>query len=300
MTDNNDQRDDSSTAYPAGVDRRNVLRALGAGTAVAALGSSAAAGADDRENGHSEPADEAIHPVFGFPAPSGEVPPPVEPDHVIEAEIRPRTDREIPEFFFEPTGLAVEPGATIQFTLASPHHSVTAFHPAFGTVQRVPDGVPPFSSPVLPVNAYWLYTFERSGVYDLHCGPHELFGHVFRLVVGEAAGPGAEPLPEPELGAAAAAEGDESPHEAVNDRPGGDEPGTDPDREPDHEDRQRGRPAAGPDDDGEPPTDDPELRPPEGAAFTVLADPALEPERILERGRVSWDEIEDANKRIPL
>lgn len=253
-------QDDRSISGPT-LDRRRMLQALGAGTALAGLGTGTAA-ADDHCYPEELVSGDDVHPVFGFSALKADIEPPVEPDHEIEAMIRPVEGREIPEFFYEPTGLFVEPGDTVRFTLATPHHTVTAYHPAFGQVRRVPDGVPPFSSPVLGGGAYWLYTFEAEGVYDFHCGPHESFGHAGRIVAGSATGPGAEPLPEPE---------DEGEGES--------------DGENGAEDENEGE--------GE------ELRPPVFAAGTVLGDPALDPERIVDRGRVSWDEIADESKELP-
>lgn len=243
------------------LDRRRMLQALGAGTALAGLGTGTAA-ADDHDYPEELVSGDDVHPVFGFSALEADAEPPVEPDHEIETMIRPVEGREIPEFFYEPTGLFIEPGDTVRFTFTTPHHTITAYHPAFGQVQRVPDGVPPFSSPVLGGGAYWLYTFEAEGVYDIHCGPHESFGHAGRIVAGSATGPGAEPLPEPE---------DEGEGES--------------DGEDGAEDESEGE--------GE------ELRPPVFAAGTVLGDPALDPERIVDRGRVSWDEIADENKELP-
>ncbi|MXV62907.1 plastocyanin [Natronorubrum sp. JWXQ-INN-674] len=303
MSDTNDPTDGDSAQIPSVLDRRRLMQALGAGAAVTALGANAVAagGTSAQDDLPADRSSEEIHPAFGFAALSMDVEPPVEPDHVVEAETRPREDREIPEFFFEPTGLYIEPGDTVQFSLVSPHHSVTAYHPAQGIQQRVPDDVPPFSSPVLPVNAYWLYTFDRPGVYDLHCGPHEIFGHVIRIVAGEATGPGAEPVPEPEPMAEPETdsdpeempdEGTEQPEHENGPNGNGDENGTgeydDPDEtDPDPEDEA-------------PPEEGPEPRPPVGAALTVFGDPALEPERIVERERVSWEEIDDANKQIML
>ncbi|MFB6142293.1 MAG: plastocyanin/azurin family copper-binding protein [Halorientalis sp.] len=117
-----------------------------------------------------------------------------EADHEVRLDVSPRQDRELPEFYFDPAGLAVEPGDTVQFTLATPHHNVNAYHPDFGYNQRVPDGVPPFSSPVLTAGDAWLYTFETEGVHDIMCAPHELFGMVGRVVVGSPTGPGATPV----------------------------------------------------------------------------------------------------------
>lgn len=121
---------------------------------------------------------------------------PVEPDHTIDLQIKPRENAPLPEFYFEPTGLTIDVGDTVQFNLATPHHNVNAYHPAFGYTQRVPDGVAPFSSPILAAGDYWLYTFESEGVHDIVCAPHEVFGMVGRIVVGSASGPGANPVGE--------------------------------------------------------------------------------------------------------
>ena len=159
--------------------------------------------------------------------------------HEVELVIAEVEGRPIPHFYFEPTGLFIEPGDTISFVAVSPHHTVTAYHPMHVKPQRVPEGVEPFSSPVIPVGESWEYTFESPGIYDLWCGPHEMYGMAMRVVVGEASGPGAQ----------------------------------------------------APDDLG-----------PEGtfgAAGTVLSDPALDPERIIDAGSVSWQEVSDEAKALP-
>jgi plastocyanin len=200
-----DGHTDTDLTEPTRVDgaRRNVLRALGAGTALVA--SSGVASAGGLFTAEDDTADAEIDPQFGFPAASEDVEPPVEPDHEIDVLIRPREGAPIPEFFFQPTGLFVEPGDTVKWNFVTGHHTVAAYHPGFGFGRRVPEGVPPYSSPVMPQGAYWLYTFEKPGVYDYHCGPHEVFGHVGRIVVGTAEG--FEPLPD--LCAAPPSGGDE-------------------------------------------------------------------------------------------
>lgn len=109
--------------------------------------------------------------------------------HEVELIIEPVEGQPIPQFYFEPSGLFIEPGDTIRFVAASPHHTVTAYHPLQGKPQRVPDGVEPFSSPMIPVGQTWEYTFDVPGVYDVWCGPHESYGMAMRIVVGEASGP---------------------------------------------------------------------------------------------------------------
>ncbi|WP_225316367.1 MULTISPECIES: plastocyanin/azurin family copper-binding protein [Haloferax] len=158
--------------------------------------------------------------------------------------IQPRENVEIPEFFFEPTGLHIEPGDTVKFNVATPHHNINAYHPRFGYRQRVPEETPPYSSPVLTAGDAWYYTFETEGVHDITCAPHELFGMVGRIVVGSATGPGANP---------------------VGEAPGGER-----------------------------------ARPPEFTAGTVLSDPALAPEKIVEKGSVSWSDVAAENKKLLL
>lgn len=146
-----------------------------------------------------------IDPVLGFTGLTPQTTPPRQPDHEVLLNIKPRMPIPIPEFYFEPTGLFIQPSDTVKFMAATPHHTVTSFHSLHGRTPRVPNGVPAFGSPVIPVGSYWLYTFENEGVYDLFCGPHEYFGMVMRIVVGSPTGPGASgvppPFPLPEEGA---------------------------------------------------------------------------------------------------
>ena len=270
-----DRNDESKrdTTIPDGFSRRRVLHALGAGAGIAAFsgvgqahgdghGGENGTGTEDERipvdklaDGNALISDHEVHPVYGFSSQAAKVAPPVKPAHEVQALIRPREDVPIPEFFFEPAGLYVEPGDTVKFTMATPHHNVAAYHPQFGFARRVPQLVPPFSSPMFPAGGYWLYTFEKEGVYEMHCAPHEVFGMVMRIVVGEASGPAAVPLPDL---CAAPPEGIEA------------------------EEARRG----------------PTLRLPDFTAYTVLTDPALAPDRIVDTGRVSWDQLAPESKRL--
>jgi len=164
------------------IERRPILKALGAGAALS-LGSGVAAA----EAG-SDGAD--IDAQYGYATPDGDsVPDEFDPDYEVELHVDLPADLENPErpplFHFEPTGLAVDPGDVVQFTAVQPDHSVTAYHPGQGFQRRVPEGVPPFSSPVLNAGGAWLYRFDTEGVYDVYCSSHHLLGMVMRLVVGD-------------------------------------------------------------------------------------------------------------------
>lgn len=184
------------------MNRRQLLTALGI-AAMPTVGGCTGQSNNPAENGDqtmqqtvTPPQDDkSIDPRFGYVG-TGDGTPPCDPDHTVDLLIKPRENVPIPEFYFEPTGLTVEQGDTVRFNLATPHHNVNAYHPVFGYTQRVPEGVPPFSSPILGAGEYWLYTFEAEGVYNIMCAPHELFGMVGSIVVGSATGPGANPVGE--------------------------------------------------------------------------------------------------------
>lgn len=178
---NSERPDEPATDY-LGFERRPLLKALGVGAALSMGGGVASAEYKD---------DEArIDSHYGLPAPDAEsIPDDIEPDHEVELHtVLPESlkDPDHPPFFhFEPSGIHVESYDIVQFTLRAPDHTITAYHPALGFQQRVPNGVPPFSSPVLNIGGTWLYQFEEEGVYDLYCGPHHVLGMNMRIVVGD-------------------------------------------------------------------------------------------------------------------
>lgn len=96
-------------------------------------------------------------------------------------------------FYFGPAGLHARPGEVVLFSAESPDHAVASYHDRHGRQNRVPDGVGPFASPLVPVGGYWLFRFDAPGVYDVYCPPHEPFGMVARVVVS------AGDVPEPSI-----------------------------------------------------------------------------------------------------
>lgn len=175
-----------------GINRRNMMKALGAGVA-ASTAMTGVTSAKHRSRGKH------LDPIWGltdivedfegtFPKPE-DFPPQIRPDHVVELHQGITIGgNELPALHFHPTGLHVEPGDILMFQLHSPHHTVTAYHEQLRGGQRVPDGVGPFSSPVLPVGGYWLYRFGEEGVYDVYCEPHEFTGMVMRIVAYDGEG----------------------------------------------------------------------------------------------------------------
>ncbi|MBX0294540.1 plastocyanin/azurin family copper-binding protein [Haloarcula nitratireducens] len=125
--------------YPLDSSRRDVMKALGAGAVLSGLGGTATAQTDDGETDAGQSSDT---PSSGDGA--GTV-------YEVETLIRgPPTNQNRPvDFFYQPTGLHVQPGDVIKFVFTTPDHNVVSYHPAFGMRRRVPTGVRAFSSPVL-------------------------------------------------------------------------------------------------------------------------------------------------------
>ncbi len=210
--------------------RRGALRLLGVTAGIAALGGTAHArgrrggrvNGDDagaRAQGRGDgghPGDDRrdrgrgpnLDAYFGEAFRPSETAPPGLIDHTVELHIHEHaiqnpSQTAVP-FHFSPTGLKIDVGDVIAFVATTPDHTITAYHEGFGRQRRVPDDKPPFSSPLLPIGGAWLYHFDVPGTYDLLCAPHEYFGMVMRVVVGDpdddaydgSFGPGGPP-PQP-------------------------------------------------------------------------------------------------------
>lgn len=88
-----------------------------------------------------------------------------------------------PEFYFDPVGIHIQPGETVEFLIREQLHTVTAFHPRLGFQQRIPDEATGFTSPPFVAEDSWFYRFDEPGVYDILCLPHLGLGMVMRAVV---------------------------------------------------------------------------------------------------------------------
>ncbi|GGN90637.1 MULTISPECIES: hypothetical protein [Haloarcula] len=121
--------------YPPDSSRRDVMKALGAGAVLSGLGGTATAQADDgQQGGGGEQETDGRGTV-----------------HEVQTLIQgPPTNPNRPaDFFYQPTGLHVQPGDVVKFVFTTPDHNVVAYHPAFGMRRRVPTGVTAYSSPLL-------------------------------------------------------------------------------------------------------------------------------------------------------
>lgn len=98
------------------------------------------------------------------------------------------------EYHFEPHIVRLDPGDTVRWKLESGAHTTTAYHPANGDrPRRIPEGAEPWNSGFLTEDGSKTFerTFTVEGVYDYFCIPHEGYGMIGTLVVGESTnGPG--------------------------------------------------------------------------------------------------------------
>lgn len=133
---------------------------------------------------------------------------------VVDVEMRGKDDGA--HVWFDPIGIRVSPGQTLRWTNRDPanSHTTTSYHPAiFERPLRIPPGARPWDSDYLLPGQSFSVTFDREGVYDYYCVPHEHAGMVGRIVVGMPTppAPGAEagsanPVPEVALNAFPAVE----------------------------------------------------------------------------------------------
>lgn len=124
--------------------RRDVMKLIGAGTAAAAFGGVAAADEHEADPTNGDPDD--VDDTNGDQDDGlmvGAV-------HTVRTLIGPSTNPERPaDFYYQPTGLHVDPGDVVKFVFETPDHTVTTYHPAFGMQRRIPAGVHPFSTPIM-------------------------------------------------------------------------------------------------------------------------------------------------------
>ncbi|PSQ27429.1 halocyanin [Halobacteriales archaeon QS_9_67_15] len=112
------------------------------------------------------------------------------------SEVEMVTDGE--EYYFDPIGLFVEPGATVAWVNVEGAHSSVAYAESVDRAEttRIPEDAEAWSSDILnEADATFEHTLETPGTYDYFCGPHKSLEMVGRLVVGEPGGPAEEGQP---------------------------------------------------------------------------------------------------------
>lgn len=100
------------------------------------------------------------------------------------------------EYYFDPIGLFVESGDTVEWVIESGAHSSTAYAESLDSadVTRIPEQAEPWNSGILTSSGEsFSYTFEVTGTYDYFCIPHKALGMIARIVCGEPGGVEGDP-----------------------------------------------------------------------------------------------------------
>lgn len=102
------------------------------------------------------------------------------------------------QYYFDPIGLAVEPGETVTWVIKNGSHSTTAYKEgnSLAKVTRIPEDAKAWNSGTLSeAGTTFKHTFETEGTYDYFCIPHKSLGMVGRIVVGAPGGPAEGSMP---------------------------------------------------------------------------------------------------------
>jgi plastocyanin len=103
------------------------------------------------------------------------------------------------DFFFDPIGLYVEVGDTVEWVNGKGLHSVASMNDMPGrpvSERRIPEGAAPWYSGLLEeFGETFRHTFETPGTYDFYCNEHKGSGMAGRIVVGEPGGPADDQTP---------------------------------------------------------------------------------------------------------
>lgn len=93
------------------------------------------------------------------------------------------------EYYFDPIGLHVQPGDTIQWTIESGSHNTVSYD------ERIPESAETWNTEIISDGSHELVA-ETEGTYDYYCMPHQTLGMIGRFVVGEPSGPAEGSTPD--------------------------------------------------------------------------------------------------------
>ncbi len=97
------------------------------------------------------------------------------------------------DFYFEPPGLLIQPGDTVEWVFVEitvDGHTTTAYHPNYKKELRMPESAKPWDSDlILDKSKTYLVQLDTLGIYDYFCLFHEFLGMIGRIIVKEPIGP---------------------------------------------------------------------------------------------------------------
>ncbi|MFB6131479.1 MAG: plastocyanin/azurin family copper-binding protein [Salinigranum sp.] len=100
--------------------------------------------------------------------------------------------------YFIPDIVWVKKGGTVTWENSTGEHSTTAYAPSNDKPRRIPDVAKGWNSELVEdAGATFEHTFDKPGVYDYYCIPHESLGMVGKVIVGAPGDPANEPALQP-------------------------------------------------------------------------------------------------------
>lgn len=109
-----------------------------------------------------------------------------EPKQTREVVVNTARGENTNEFHFNPHVTWVTVGGTVTWRLESGTHTATAYHQGNNQPRLVPEGTDAWDSGTLSEEGQtYEHTFDTEGVYHYLCKPHEQFGMIATVIVGE-------------------------------------------------------------------------------------------------------------------
>jgi|AntDeeMetagen134_2_1112570.scaffolds.fasta_scaffold00762_5 plastocyanin len=108
-----------------------------------------------------------------------------EPQAAAEVAVNTARNEGSAEYHFDPHSAWVEVGGTVTWVLESGTHTATAYHPGNDQPRLVPEGTESWDSGTMSEEGETFeHTFDTEGVYHYLCVPHEQFGMLATVIVG--------------------------------------------------------------------------------------------------------------------
>jgi len=181
------------------LDRRDFVRVGGIAVATALAGCNSPSGGEDEDGGGgTTAAGGTTAGGGGTTTGGGDGAPPgadvlgSEGELQASATVEAKTldsDQGAGQYAFTPAVVWLEPGGTVEWSIAAGSHSATAYHPDNdGTPERIPSGGSAFDSTTLGEGKTFEHTFETEGVYNYFCRPHRSLGMTGVVIVGSPQG----------------------------------------------------------------------------------------------------------------
>jgi len=154
----------------SGLTRRRMIQLTGSGAVVGLAGCTGSQDPSDEESGdgHNDSHDQVS-----------------EPQAAAKVAINTAQGENSAEYHFDPHSVWIEVGGTVTWVLESGTHTATAYHPGNDQPRLVPEETEAWDSGTMSEEGETFeHTFDTEGVYHYLCVPHEQFGMLATVIVG--------------------------------------------------------------------------------------------------------------------